>query len=229
MQQQEDIMQKMQNNLNAKEENVMRNKRKQKLAKLMREWRKKNIIKHKEYKKQWRLKNIEKVKLQEKKSRNKNKEKIKIRVKNWYNKNKEYALNYAKQYRIKNKEKIKIRKKIYNRLYEKRLDVKIVKTLRKRILLALKGTFKASNTLILTGAPNWEFVWKHLESTFKLGMTRENHGKIWQIDHVIPCASFDLYKPEEQFKCFHYSNLQALFVHENLSKGSKILSPDAPV
>ena len=95
--------------------------------------------------------------------------------------------------------------------------------IRRRILLALKGTFKSSNSLKLTGAPNWEFVWKHLESTFKPGMTKENHG-LWHIDHIRPCASFDLTKQEEQLKCFHYTNLQALWADENFSKGAKFVA-----
>ena len=32
----------------------------------------------------------------------------------------------------------------------------------------------------------------------------------WQIDHIKPCASFDLSKESEQKKCFHYTNLQPL-------------------
>jgi hypothetical protein len=39
---------------------------------------------------------------------------------------------------------------------------------------------------------------------------------------VVPCASFDLTKPEEQFKCFHYTNLQPLWAKENLRKGAKL-------
>ena len=42
-------------------------------------------------------------------------------------------------------------------------------------------------------------------------MTWENHGIIWEIDHIKPCVSFDLSLEEEQKKCFHYINLQPLF------------------
>jgi hypothetical protein len=35
----------------------------------------------------------------------------------------------------------------------------------------------------------------------------KNHGKIWHIDHVIPCAYFDLSKDNEQKKCYHFKNL----------------------
>jgi hypothetical protein len=53
-------------------------------------------------------------------------------------------------------------------------------------------------------------------------MTWENHGRYgWHIDHIRPCASFDLADPEQQRKCFHYTNLQPLWASENMRKGDK--------
>jgi hypothetical protein len=67
-----------------------------------------------------------------------------------------------------------------------------------------------------------ETVKKHLESLFKKGMSWENHGNEgWHIDHIIPCAAFDLTDPKQQKKCFHYTNLQPLWAKDNLSKGDK--------
>ena len=43
----------------------------------------------------------------------------------------------------------------------------------------------------------------------------------WHIDHIKPCASFDLTDPKQQQQCFHYSNLQPLWWYDNLSKGDK--------
>ena len=63
---------------------------------------------------------------------------------------------------------------------------------------------------------------EHLASKFTEGMTFENYGK-WHIDHILPCASFDLLLPEEQPKCFHYTNLQPLWAIDNMKKGAKIL------
>lgn len=51
-------------------------------------------------------------------------------------------------------------------------------------------------------------------------MTWENHGE-WHIDHIKPCCSYNMLVIEEQLECFHYSNLQPLWKHENLSKGGK--------
>ena len=188
-----------------------------------------------------------------------NKEKIRISNKKYYQKNKEEIIRKTSEYRRINKDKVKrydkiryqknkdvkgLQNKVYyqtnkEKINKKRLiyqanrrrnepSYKLICNIRRRTVGALKGNFKSDTTMIQLGIPDIEFLWKHLESTFKPGMTRENHG-LWHIDHIIPCASFDLSKPEEQAKCFHYTNLQALWSHENLSKGAKILSPDAPV
>lgn len=61
----------------------------------------------------------------------------------------------------------------------------------------------------------------HLEKKFRPGMTWENYGPVWHVDHIRPCASFDLTDMEQQRACFHYSNLQPLFKEENIKKGAK--------
>ncbi len=82
------------------------------------------------------------------------------------------------------------------------------------------GAVKSARTHELLGA-DMAIVFSHLESQFHDGMTWENYGK-WHVDHIIPCASFDLSKPEEQFKCFNYKNLQPLWAADNLKKHAKL-------
>jgi hypothetical protein len=181
--------------------------------------------KAKQYYKEYNFKRKEKQKKYCKQYYIDNEEKIKERNNKWYSDNKEIKLKKNKEWNLKNKNKIREKNKERRKTDS---GYRLLTNLRRRTLLALKGQSKSTNTMILLGVPDLEFLWTHLESTFKPGMTRENHG-LWHIDHIIPCASFDLSKPEEQAKCFHYSNLQALWPHENLSKGAKILSPDATV
>jgi hypothetical protein len=57
-----------------------------------------------------------------------------------------------------------------------------------------------------------------LESKFRKGMTWQNHGSVWEIDHIVPLASFDLSRPESLKIANHISNLQPLFIHENRKK-----------
>ena len=179
-------------------------KNKEIVSKKRREWYLKNEERSKQSSKEWYLKNKEKRGKKSKEWVIKNKEKHKQLMKKWFSENKEYI-------RKKNKEK-----------RETDPIFRMVSNIRRRILLALKGKNKSDNTMKLLGA-DVEKVWKHLESTFKPGMTKENHGE-WHVDHIRPCASFDLSKPEEQAKCFHYKNLQALWAHENLSKGNRFVA-----
>ena len=100
-------------------------------------------------------------------------------------------------------------------------EFKIMKTLRSRLGTALKtqNSNKYNNTIDLLGC-SVSFLKDYLEAKFKDGMTWNNHGE-WHIDHIKPCASFNLLQEEEQKKCFHYTNLQPLWAAENLSKGCK--------
>lgn len=69
----------------------------------------------------------------------------------------------------------------------------------------------------LLGCPVvWLEAW--LESLFKPGMSWENYGPVWHIDHIKPCAAFNLTDPEQQRICFHWTNLQPLFALDNLRK-----------
>jgi hypothetical protein len=63
---------------------------------------------------------------------------------------------------------------------------------------------------------------EHLEKQFKEGMTWDKLGKQIHIDHIIPLSSAKT--EEEVYKLCHYTNLQPLWAHENLSKGNKIIT-----
>ena len=96
----------------------------------------------------------------------------------------------------------------------------IQKTLRSRFIQAVKKMYKKTSCIELLGCSLEEFK-LHIESQFKEGMTWNNHGiYTWHIDHIKPCASFDLSDIEQQKKCFHYSNMQPLWAIDNLKKGS---------
>jgi|LakMenEpi03Aug12_release.lakeMendotaPanAssembly.Ray.scaffolds.fasta_scaffold527393_2 hypothetical protein len=193
----------------------------------LKNWCLKNKERKKELARNWYLKNKEKVNKLSKEWYLKNKEKTKKWYKEWYLKTKKERKKYQLKYYNLNKNKIIKRQLIKEKeRYHSDSNFKIIHVLRRRVRLAIKNGYKNTTTLKLLGVPNVEFLWKHLESTFKPGMTKENHGKVWHMDHILPCVSFNLNDPNEQKKCFHYTNLQALFVHENLSKGSKIIKQD---
>jgi hypothetical protein len=157
-----------------------------------------------------------------------NKDKISIRALKYYQNNKEYIKNNSKTYfnkninthrtRVKkwydnNKEYHQTKTKIYikKRLKEDPI-FKLKETLRKRLhdLLIKNKTPKVYSSFILLGCSVSECK-QHLESQFKPEMNWDNHGKVWEIDHIQPCSKFNLELIEEQQKCFHYTNLQPLF------------------
>jgi hypothetical protein len=132
---------------------------------------------------------------------------------------------YRKNYRKQNIEKFREYERNY-RLERRKKDVhfKIKSNLMSRISTLVKDKVLSSNLLL--GCSKDEFI-KHIESQFVGGMNWDNYGKrdlgkSWQIDHIIPCSSFDLTKEEEQKKCFHYTNLQPLWWVDNLKKSNNI-------
>ena len=155
--------------------------------------------------------------------RDKNKEKIRAKYKKYYYENHEKML--ASAARTRNKRRKERSRKQYE--YKKKrlktdIAFKITERIRSRINLCLKRykTIKSQEFKTLLGTNDMQVIWDHLQKQFKKGMTRENHG-LWHIDHIRPVSSFDLTKPKEQIKCFHYTNLQPLWAKENLSKGAK--------
>jgi hypothetical protein len=94
--------------------------------------------------------------------------------------------------------------------------------LRSRVNRVLRGKLKSAPTLKLLGCSLEEFK-VHLQSPFTQGMTWTNYGSFWHIDHIEPCCSFDLSKPADQKRCFHYSNLRPLCATENRRKHGRIV------
>ena len=189
------------------------------------------------YMKEYRLKYPERRKLTAQTTYQKHKEKRIADSRTYNKKNKEKIAKRTKAYRLKHEEHIRAWKKKYlneggreknnkrarNRR-KKDPNYKLITYARSRMGFFLKGR-KSKTTKELLGVPNAEFLWQHLETQFQPGMTRENYG-LWHVDHIIPCASFDFSNPEQQKKCFHYTNLQPLCAVDNIRKGKKIISGD---
>jgi hypothetical protein len=188
----------------------------------------------------YREKNKEKLLKQKKEYYLKNKdilsEKARVYRNNPYVKAKKKITD--KLYREKNKDKINAtkekrkditREKARIRSNEKSktdISYRILKNLRSRIRFALKkGQIKkADTTENLLGCTVPEFK-AYFTSLFTNDMSWNDFmaGKI-HIDHIIPCAKFDLTNEEEQRICFHYTNLQPLWSTDNLKKGTKIIA-----
>ena len=116
------------------------------------------------------------------------------------------------------------KKKWAQQKYTSNLNFKLKSNLRCRInsILKKQKTYKNNNTLEYLGC-SLDFYKQYIEQQFKLDMSWENHGVLWEIDHIIPCSSFDLTLEENIYKCFNHKNTQPLYKSINRSKSNKLL------
>src|SRR5208283_2328184 len=147
-----------------------------------------------------------------------NKEAIADRHKAYYADNKEAIVDRQKVYRADNKEAIAVRANAYEK-QRKQIDIQfwLAGNLRSRLRCAIKNNQKSGSAVRDLGC-SVEFLKQHLEQQFKVGMTWENYGKVWHIDHIEPLCSFDLEDREQLLIACHYTNLRPLFKEDNLKK-----------
>lgn len=83
---------------------------------------------------------------------------------------------------------------------------------------------KAMPTMQLVGC-SMAKLRRHMAAQFSDGMTWANMGE-WHIDHIVPCSAFDLSKPENQQRCFHFSNLRPMWGSANIRKGNLLFDSE---
>ena len=204
-----------------KNQRVLNEKRRRMYHKDIENSRKSN----REYRKKYRKENPEYVKRESKKRKEYQKQYRNNHKQETYNYNQEYYKNNSerlKRYQKENKDTInKNRALRHKERYKNDPTYKLNCILRSRFRKAISKGFKYSSCIKYLGC-SIEECRKHLESQFKEGMSWNNYGlKGWHIDHIKPCASFDLSDIKQQEECFNYTNMQPLWWYENLSKGSK--------
>lgn len=125
------------------------------------------------------------------------------------------------KYKEEHKDEIEQRKKDRERIsLEKRILAKTVRMLRSRIRSVIKNKTHRGHVYDLLGC-SVEYFRFYIESQFKEGMSWDNHTYYgWHLDHIIPCAFFDMNNDDDIKKCFHYTNYQPLWRKHNQIKGS---------
>ena len=106
--------------------------------------------------------------------------------------------------------------------YRKNMEIPSVR-LRKRVMSRIWSAMKghrvfSRGSFSLVGC-SVGFLRKYIEGKFETGMSWDNYGK-WHVDHIRPCASFDLSDKEQVIQCFNWRNLQPMWASENISKGA---------
>ena len=122
---------------------------------------------------------------------------------------------YVETHREKVREKYKRQSLNINRRVRHSLNCRISQLLKQHSLA------KNNRTMQYVGC-DFHFLKNWFEFQFKDGMSWDNYGE-WEIDHIIPCSSFDLEKKDEQHSCFNWINLSPCWKIDNIKKGNKII------
>lgn len=165
----------------------------------------------------WKKQNKENVIQYMDNYRDVNKEKLKIQTKEYKETHQKEIEIKTKEYKEKNRDKIrKIKRDYYHRVEKHNIQVVMKNRLYHRLTKALKGISKSKKTLELLGCDIQSFI-EHIQRKFLPGMNWNNYGT-WHLDHINPCNNFDLSDESQQLKCFHYTNLQPMWMTDNCSK-----------
>lgn len=94
---------------------------------------------------------------------------------------------------------------------------------RRRVRDHVKGRIKkVSASWSITHA---EFM-KYIEAKFDKGMTWENYGSYWDLDHIFPLSKIDVSCEYNQLAAFHYKNLQPLHWEKNRKQKRDGVTPE---
>lgn len=188
-----------------------RQKHKERLREYLRTWQKKTRPQRTASHKKWLASKPDYYKLWYSKHR----EKLRAKHQAWLELNREVARELTRRWRAANKDHraAYARTRRRDNHHEHMLSI-----LRSRMSDALRrrSTAKAGRTIELLGCTIPDLI-KHLEARFLPGMNWGNYG-LWHIDHIRPCATFDLTDVEQQRLCFNYANLQPLWAEDNVRK-----------
>ena len=155
--------------------------------------------------------------------------------KEYYMNNSVKLIQKQKDYYLENQDRINNNRKIYNKenrvkinFYEKNrrasvLNFKLACNLRSRTNKAFKSqnVRKTNKTFDLFGCSHLFFQRWIIHQLYGK-MTIEKYGSVWQIDHCLPIASFNLLNEIDMKKCFKWINHRPMFTNENNLEKAKI-------
>lgn len=141
----------------------------------------------------------------------------------WHRENAGIVKQKSREYYQVNKAAMMERMKHYRR---KRCATdpafRVMCSLRARVAAVLKGKQRMETSKELLGDGFKERILEQMRGS----MTLDNFGKVWQIDHIVPCAWFNAEDEHERRAAFHWSNLRPEYGLVNRSKGARCTEAD---
>lgn len=134
---------------------------------------------------------------------------------NWVAENREhrkqYLKKYCKEWRARNpgySTEYTLRRRAEN------IQYRLAGNLRTRFTAALKANSKAGSAVRDLGCSVDEFK-LYIENQFDDGVTWDNYGKIWELDHIQPLRDFDLTDRSQVLEACNWLNLRPMLIEEN--------------
>lgn len=146
----------------------------------------------------------------------KNKDKADAKRRRWLEANPGRQAVLAKRWRTENKERFQR----FMARYLAQPKVRVHRTIRERLRTWLRsGRGRTMDALDYS----FEDLVRHLELQFLPGMTWDNYGSKWHIDHIVPLAHFDVKDINDLGvkQAWALSNLRPLWAEDNLKKHAK--------
>ena len=97
------------------------------------------------------------------------------------------------------------------------LNYRLKRAMRARLTRAIQRQQKGGSAIKDLGC-SIEYLKRYIAAKFKNGMSWDNWGIVWQLDHIQPLASFNLTDRRQFLHACRYTNLQPLFLDEHRIK-----------
>lgn len=98
-------------------------------------------------------------------------------------------------------------------------DIKKNQSAEFRRFLSLKGRGDNLRNLICLNAIELR-AW--VQTRWQEGMSWENYGTVWVVDHIVPFRFFDLTNQEDLEICWNYKNLMPMYLKDNEKKNGNV-------
>ena len=95
---------------------------------------------------------------------------------------------------------------------------------KKRLQTALRRFYigKPSGYISAYTGTNRETFVNHVNKYLLPGMTKENFGSVWGLDHIVPVDLFDETDMDDLRICYNFHNIMPMFNHDNRLKGASV-------
>lgn len=127
------------------------------------------------------------------------------------------------KYWFENKERLTAKhKEFLKTYYTKYPERRLSHSARRRANKLLRGDTNIDEYLDCTNEWFQDWIFYCIAENGWTDMTMDNYGTIWHLDHVVPCAKWNLSDPDHKANCFHWSNIAPMYAKINNGKKDKI-------